>query len=52
MDDPCDTAAGPPSSGVEHPVLVLCRRLGARLDELGDPGLWSVPDTAVSELVR
>ncbi len=47
-----DQQGAPPSSGVEHPVLVLCRRLGARLDELGDPGLWSVPDTAVSELVR
>ena len=37
----------PPPSG--HPVALLCDRLGARLDDLGDPVWWSVPD---AELTR
>ena len=35
-----------------HPVAQLCHRLGARLDEVGDPGLWSVGDAELAELVR
>ena len=40
----------PPSSG--HPVALLCDRLGARLDDLGDPAWWSVPDAELTQLVR
>ncbi len=39
-----------PTAG--HPVAQLCHRLGARLDEVGDPGLWSVGDGELAEMVR
>ncbi len=40
----------PPPSG--HPVALLCDRLGARLDDLGDPAWWSVTDAELTQLVR
>ncbi len=41
-----------PISPAAHPVAELCRRLGARLDEVGDPALWSVGDSELGGLVR
>ena len=41
-----------PMTPTGHPVAQLCDRLGARLDEVGDPGLWSVGDGELAELVR
>ncbi|HLK95360.1 MAG TPA: DUF222 domain-containing protein [Nocardioidaceae bacterium] len=35
-----------------HPLAVLCARLGARLDELGNAPLWSADDTEIADLVR
>ena len=40
----------PPPSG--HPVAQLCARLGARLDDIGDPAWWSLTDTELTQLVR
>ncbi len=30
----------------------MCRRLGARLDQVGDPALWSLGDSELGGLVR
>ncbi len=41
-----------PISPAVHPVAELCRRLGARLDQVGDPALWSLGDSERGGLVR
>lgn len=41
-----------PNESRGHPLAVLCARLGARLDEIGEAPLWSAGDAEITDLVR
>jgi hypothetical protein len=41
-----------PNESGGHPLALLCARLGARLDEIGEAPLWSAGDAEITDLVR